>query len=268
MNYMPTRTEVIAASLRARIEAGEFPPGSKLPSEAELTGAHKASRTTVRNAIARLVKAGLVSSHPGIGTIVRKDRRFVLDFSKLEAPAPEDDDSGDDPFAAEIRRQGGTPREEVELRIEIVPPTQIAHVPGDLGGTAFVPRFVGEKLQLDEGAQVVVRRRSRFDGQDLLLVSDSYFPFHVAQGTPLMSPQPVHIRSGILRSLGKPYVRVRDEHNARETTEAEAARLGTHVGAPLDEIIRTGYAADGEPLRCMVNLALGARIVVVYELEL
>lgn len=247
----PTRTETVANDLSARIARGEFPPGGKLPSESELVAEYGYSRTTIRTALSRLAMVGLVTSHAGVGTLVRDDKRFSIDYSKLESRRGfEAAGDNDDPFGAEIRRQGGNPREEVEKSEEAAPP------------------YIAERLQITPGELVVVRRRRRYDDRQLLVVTDSYFPMHVAMGTPLMEQGPVMMRPGILAAVGKPYVRVRDELHSRETSEIEAKRLDTHVGAPLTEAIRTGYAADGEPLRCMVTLALGSRITIVYELEL
>jgi len=64
----------IAGLLRGAIEAGEFPPGATLPAEAEINAAFGVSRTTTRAAMQQLVSEGLVSRHPGQGTLVL-DRR-------------------------------------------------------------------------------------------------------------------------------------------------------------------------------------------------
>jgi GntR family transcriptional regulator len=58
--------------LRHRIEAGEFTPGSRLPSEADLVQAYTVSRATVRRAIEALVADGYVRSRRGSGTFVNE----------------------------------------------------------------------------------------------------------------------------------------------------------------------------------------------------
>lgn len=60
----------IADDLKSRIDKGEFPTGSLLPTEADLQDYYKVSRTTVRNAIGLLSKSGLVVSKRGYGTEV------------------------------------------------------------------------------------------------------------------------------------------------------------------------------------------------------
>jgi GntR family transcriptional regulator len=103
------RYRAIADDLRQRVEAGEFAAGRTLPSEAELSSAHQASRATIRKALELLRDEGLVDARQGfgwfaavdplrqslgrLGTIegqladsgVRSERR-VLDFGFVPAP--------------------------------------------------------------------------------------------------------------------------------------------------------------------------------------
>lgn len=65
-----TLSTQLGATLRERIAAGEFPPGSRLPTEAQLCEAHQVSRTVVREAIAELRADGLVEARRGSGVYV------------------------------------------------------------------------------------------------------------------------------------------------------------------------------------------------------
>ncbi len=56
--------------LRAKIEAGLFQPGDKLPTEPALMSQQGVSRTVIREAISRLQAAGLVETRHGVGTFV------------------------------------------------------------------------------------------------------------------------------------------------------------------------------------------------------
>ena len=67
-----SKYEQIAADLRARIESGEFPPGSLLPSEAKLKERYGAAQATIRHAIAVLRDEGLAEPEQGVGVWVRK----------------------------------------------------------------------------------------------------------------------------------------------------------------------------------------------------
>lgn len=65
-----TLVQRLGDTLRKAITAGQFPPGSKLPSEAQLSEAHGVSRTVVREAIASLRADRLVEARQGAGVFV------------------------------------------------------------------------------------------------------------------------------------------------------------------------------------------------------
>jgi len=65
-----TLTERLGENLRQAIAAGQFPPGTKLPSEAQLVETHGVSRTVVREAIAALRADKLVEARRGAGVFV------------------------------------------------------------------------------------------------------------------------------------------------------------------------------------------------------
>ena len=67
-HYGQPRYRVIADRLRERIESGSIPPGTLLPTESALTSEFRASRGTVRQAIAVLREEGLVTTEHGRGT--------------------------------------------------------------------------------------------------------------------------------------------------------------------------------------------------------
>ena len=62
--------EEIAERLKEKIADGEFAPGQKLPSEAELCRVFGASRLSVRSALGRLAAQGLVRTYQGRGSFV------------------------------------------------------------------------------------------------------------------------------------------------------------------------------------------------------
>ncbi|WP_067506571.1 FadR/GntR family transcriptional regulator [Actinoplanes sp. TFC3] len=62
--------EQVADQLRRRIADGEFPVGSLLPTEHELTRELGVSRNSVREGVRSLVHAGLLGARAGYGTFV------------------------------------------------------------------------------------------------------------------------------------------------------------------------------------------------------
>ncbi|MBW4933091.1 FadR/GntR family transcriptional regulator [Marinobacter sp. F4206] len=66
--------ETAIESLRHAIQAGQWPVGSKLPIESELSDALGVSRNTVREAVRVLVHVGMLETRQGDGTYVRATR--------------------------------------------------------------------------------------------------------------------------------------------------------------------------------------------------
>lgn len=62
----------IAAFLRAKIESGEYPPESKIPSRIDLAHQYEVSPETAAKAVRILRDEGLVQVVPGYGTFVVK----------------------------------------------------------------------------------------------------------------------------------------------------------------------------------------------------
>lgn len=80
----PPKYRQIAEDLRARIEGGEYLPGARLPSKAELMTRFGVALNTVDNAIGVLRDLGLAETRQGLGT-------FVCDPLPAEKPPSEFD---------------------------------------------------------------------------------------------------------------------------------------------------------------------------------
>ncbi|MGV9315590.1 GntR family transcriptional regulator [Streptomyces sp. NPDC003691] len=61
----------VADAIRHGIASGDYPPGSPLPSEAQLIERYEVSRPTVRNAISALRTEGLIEVRHGKGSFVK-----------------------------------------------------------------------------------------------------------------------------------------------------------------------------------------------------
>jgi GntR family transcriptional regulator len=88
-----SRYAALAAALRARIVAGEWPPGSAMPSEQTLAAEHGVALGTLRRALDLLAEQGLVERVHGRGTFVRQGlsgapmlRFFRFGAGSAEAP--------------------------------------------------------------------------------------------------------------------------------------------------------------------------------------
>jgi GntR family transcriptional regulator len=72
-NRLPLYAQV-EETLAARIESGELPVGSQLPTEESLIEEFGVSRTTIRTTIQNLVRLGLIEIRRGKGTFVAQPR--------------------------------------------------------------------------------------------------------------------------------------------------------------------------------------------------
>lgn len=66
-----SRYAALAAALRARVVAGEWPPGSALPAEQTLAAEHSVALGTLRRALELMAEQGLIERIHGRGTFVR-----------------------------------------------------------------------------------------------------------------------------------------------------------------------------------------------------
>lgn len=69
-------TDALFEKLESRILSGEMPPGSRFPSQAEISEIEQVSRTVVREAVARLEAQGLARSRRGSGVYVTDTARY------------------------------------------------------------------------------------------------------------------------------------------------------------------------------------------------
>ncbi|MET7541566.1 GntR family transcriptional regulator [Streptomyces sp. NPDC005507] len=87
----PIKYLQLAAELRRGIRDGAWPPGSKLPTEAELAATHALSVNTVRRALEVLAAEGSVERRQGAGTFARQASRPPRARRRIAVVLPERD---------------------------------------------------------------------------------------------------------------------------------------------------------------------------------
>ncbi len=87
----------VIEQLRAQIDSGEWPVGSRIPTEPELVEALGVGRNTVREAVNALVHAGVLERRQGSGTYVTASGEFTGAVSRHLAKAERSE-------AVEVRR--------------------------------------------------------------------------------------------------------------------------------------------------------------------
>jgi GntR family transcriptional regulator len=220
----------IASRLRDQIAGGVLAPGQRLPSEPDLAAEYTASRNTVRLAIALLINQGLVVSRQGLGTfVVEPARPFTALLSRIH-DAPSEQHAS---HALPVVSPADDESEMVRLIVETGPASP----------------SVAEKLDLQPGDPVVIRRSQFFIGEVPWQLINSYYPSDLARGTAL--EQAGEIAAGsirVLAELGHPQQGFVDEIGARMPNAREFDFFRLASGTPVIVVNRTSYD-DARPIR-------------------
>src|SRR5258708_33118773 len=98
--YTPPKYAQVIDELRRRIESGEYPPGSLLPSEHQLSEEFRIARPTVVRALRVLRDDGGIETQQGKGGVVRGRPALAglgAQRSGVEALDRDEADEADDP---------------------------------------------------------------------------------------------------------------------------------------------------------------------------
>lgn len=229
-------------------------PGERLPSEHELAAQYRTSRPTVRRAIAVLKAEGLVVTEQGKGAFVRPTPHVRLLVSGTNYRRHRR--AGLSGFNAQALEQGQVPQQEL---LEVA--------------TINAPLEVSMRLNVDEGAPVVVRRRLfRLDGYPVAFC-DSYYPAELAEGTAIAESE--NISGGVHALIEDPDGPIRrivarsvDDLVARMPMPDEVAGLELPPGMPVIRVVRTIYDIHDDPLEVQDTVAAADRHTFRYEVSM
>lgn len=209
----------VERELRARIAAGEWPPGAALPTEPALARRFGVSQGTLRRALAALEAQRLIARRQGAGTYVAEatSERALFHFFRVE------DGQGRRPV-----------------------PTSIAHALDSRPATAEERTL----LALRPRARVVALERLRLVQGSPAMLETIILPATRFQGfaLPLHAVLEDELYVHYQRHHGVTVLRV-EERLTAEPADAEAARrLGCRLGAPLLAIRRVAFDALDQPV--------------------
>ncbi len=227
---------VVRDRLLKEISSGELAPGQRLGAEREIAQRLGVSRSTVRAAVADLVRSGAVRRARGrAGGIFVAERKVERDLTSLAS------------LPAYLRRQGFQSDARVISTAMIKPEAEVAAALG---------------LGVDELAHEVVRVRLA-DG-DRISLERATFP--VSRFPDLLDRS---LSGSLYELLATEYGLQPGEAEERiEVVSAgpsEARLLGVEPGAPLVAISRTAWSSDGEPFECSHDLFRGDRVRIVVR---
>jgi GntR family transcriptional regulator len=218
----------LESHLRQSIRNGALRPGDPVPPESSLCQQFGVSRTTVRQALSRLVYDGLITRHRGRGSFVAEPR---LEHSKPFLS-----------FEEEMRARGATTGIKLlDLRTE----------PAE--------RRAAENLGIAEGTPIVVLERLRLVNGQVVGYEIRYLPKRIGEA---LTTEEIHnqpLVPALRRILGKARTRLSLRVTASAARRDEARVLETKVGAPVLVREHTWYFEPEGPLQYGKSVFRGDR---------
>ncbi len=221
-DYAPPKYAQVVAEIKRRIEQGDYPPGSLLPSEHQLVDEFGVSRPTIVKALASLRQDGWIDTQQGKGSFVRG--RPALAGADRTRPA-----------------QNALELPETALSGELVQ-----------AGVKLAPAYVTTLLGLEPGAKAFLRQRLLSDdGGEPVELASLWLPLDLAAGTDLASPE---LLGESIRHHLQARKKVRLDHaveriSARMPTGEEAGLLRLAADTPVLNVIVTAYDATAKPVQ-------------------
>jgi DNA-binding GntR family transcriptional regulator len=233
--YTPPKYAQVIEELQRRIESGEYPPGSLLPSEHQLSDEFQIARPTVVRALRLLRQDGWIETQQGKGSFVR-GRPALAGLASAR--------TGEQALNRDESREPG---DLIEAAVS-TPPARVAAL---LGRAA--------------SGEVLARRQvARQDGAASEIIT-WWVPAPLAEGTDLAKAEPLHggVRGHLSRRKGIRVDHVVEQVIARHPTSQEAKLLGVGKSAAMLAMYVAARDASGEPVLVLELVMPGDR----HELE-
>ena len=233
--YTPPKYAQVIEAVQRRIESGEYPPGSLLPSEHQFAAEFGIARPTVVRALRVLRQDGWIDTEQGKGSFVRSRPALAG-------------------LASARRGEAELDRDESQEAGELV-----------AVGMEKPPRRISALLGVPVGTELLCRRRLvHEDGEASELVT-WWIPADLADGTDLAGPAPLHggVRAHLAERKGTRIDHVVEQVTARHPDPHEVKLLGITKAAPVLALYVTARDASGKRLFVLDIAVPGDR----HELE-
>ncbi|SEH00494.1 GntR family transcriptional regulator [Nonomuraea solani] len=233
--YTPPKYAQLIAELERRIDSGEYPPGSLLPSEHQLMAEFAMARPTVVKALGVLRDQGWIVTHQGKGRFVR-GRPAIPTGQQVRAGRELLD------------------RREVQASSRLL-----------TAGEVEAPNRIAAYLGIKAKSSVVLRRTLVEHDNEPTEISSTWLPVEVAQGTALVESE--ELKQGVRRyveaAAGTALDHIIEHITARNPTKEECTLLAVKSSAALLTVYAVACDATGKPWVVVESLLPGDR----HELE-
>jgi GntR family transcriptional regulator len=212
-----SRYAALAQALRARVVAGEWPPGSALPAESQLASEHGVALGTMRRALELLVEQGFIERIHGKGTFVRQglSGATMLRFFRF--------DSG----------TGEVPVSRILQRSRVSAPAAVSRALGIGAGEPVLRlhrlRLMGDQPRLFEELWLPLDLFAPLAEDDLSTWDDLLYPMFARRVQ-------VHVHRAL------------DDISFAQLSATQARHLGLSAGHPCAQVQRSAFDLTG---RCV-----------------
>lgn len=221
--------------LASRITAGEYTPGTSLPSQRELSDHYQVTLMTLRQAIELLEGEALVETRPGIGTFVALPR-YTYDVGHLRS------------FAADMALQGAA----VETRII---KSQLITAPAAVAAHLALPR---------NGRAFAIRRVRLIDGRPVVR-QDSYLPPRLGRRLDVAQLRSRSLYTVLADDLGATVTRANETIRPTILDTDDAALLARDPGSVALLSHRVSFDAHDTPVIDDLAVLPGDSVVITAD---
>jgi GntR family transcriptional regulator len=233
--YTPPKYAQLIAELERRIDSGEYPPGSPLPSEHQLMAEFSMARPTVVKALGVLRDQGWIITHQGKGRFVR-GRPAIPTGQQVRAGRELLD------------------RKEVQVSTRLL-----------TAGEVEAPNRISAYLGIEPKSPVMLRRTLVEHDNEPTEISSTWLPVSVAEGTALAESQELKhgVRRYVEAAAGAALDHIIEHITARNPTKEECTLLDVKSSAALLTVYAVACDATGKPWVVVESVLPGDR----HELE-
>ncbi|GLX35177.1 GntR family transcriptional regulator [Streptomyces lavendulae] len=236
----------VVDSLRARIEAGEWAIGDKLPSRARFADEYAVGQSVTQRAMEQLIIEGFLEGRAGSGTYVRTPRRRMR-MLRTRRRVP----GAGNTFRSEAAAHG------------IAASWDSRTVP-----QAPAPERIAARLAIEPGAPCVMTRYEFMADGSPAELSESWEPLAITAGTPVVLPEEGEMRgAGVvarMRSIGITVASVVEVPRPSRADQNQANLLGISLGSLITQIERTYIDVDGRPVETADLVIPDSRYEIAY----
>ena len=227
----------LTQDLRLRIERGQWKSGELIPPERELSATYKISRMTVRQALAELVREGLLCRYPGRGTFVTEPKIHKQLFRLTS-------------FTEDMRARGKRASAQV-LRLEM----------------ADADLEVASALEIQVGQPIALVERLRLADDEPVGIECAHFFFDGCE-TILMEDLTRSLYDLLSKRFGRIPTRANEEIEVGACNPREARFLGIRPQQPVMLIRRKTLEQHLRPFEYVASVYRADRYTFSAELML